>query len=233
MNKKIKQAWIILTVVVGVFIAACVSASLSEEIGQGESPIAGSKNHWYYDFTDEQIQSAITQGAQSDHSDMFQEEFRHLIKVSDNQLIEMKKNPPLVYFYTPTFQMIKRSYEDSQKMITTTVEDIRNATNTIDNFLYFSIEAGTNDPAIAREFHAVLRQGDVTIQPIGGSLTDLDDPPVKVFSPGEGQPKYTKYVGAGFMIDDRIDLKELLYLTFIYSDKNDTATYEIIPSQQR
>lgn len=57
--------------------------------------------------------------------------------------------------------------------------------NINENFLYFSIDVGMNREDAYRNFHAFLRQGDVTL------------------------------------------------LTFIYSNKNDTASYEIIPSRQR
>ncbi|WP_342414584.1 hypothetical protein NST83_13505 [Paenibacillus sp. FSL R10-2782] len=87
MNNKIKRACIILAVVIGVFITAFVSASLSEEKRQDEASVSVSKNHWYYDFTDEQIQLAITKGLESDRSDMFQEESSRIIKVYENNLL--------------------------------------------------------------------------------------------------------------------------------------------------
>ncbi|MCV9947792.1 hypothetical protein [Paenibacillus sp. BT-177] len=232
MNKKIKQAWIILTVVVGLFIVVCVSSFLSDNKEQDEASVPVINNHWYYEFTDDQIQAAINKGLESDRSDMFQEESSRIIKVHENNLLEMKENPPLVYFYTPTYQIIRRAYEDSQKMDMPSVSDVRRD-NINENFLYFSIDVGMDREDAYQNFHAVLRQGDVTLQPVGGKLARLDSPSTKIFSPGEGQAKYTKEVIAPFMIDDKINLKEPLYLTFIYSGKNDTATYEIIPSQQR
>ncbi|WP_068499062.1 hypothetical protein [Paenibacillus kribbensis] len=132
---------------------------------------------------------------------------------------------------TPTYLIINRAYHNAQEKVTPSIGDVRRDILK-ENLLSFSIDVSFNKEEASRNFHAVLRQGKTTLQPVGGILYGLNSPATKL-SPDEEQAKYMKEVIGTFEVDDRIDLKDPLYLTFIYSDKNDTATYEIIPSQQR
>lgn len=207
---------LLLIIVLAFFLNGCSERKVEVE------PQQDSRNAWLFNLSDETINDAIKKGSNADRSEMFQLEYNYFIKVTENHLDELKDFPPYVYFYSPYFQIILKSFNDSQKMITPSVEEMKGMIRK--NVLDFYINAYGNDPSMGNNFHAVLKQGDVTIQPINGKISMSNAERVHILS--ENLPQYKKVVSASFQIDDRIDIDLPLSLVFIYSGKQDYAVYE-------
>lgn len=191
-----------------------------------ESPKSSSSD--FFNLSDEFIDSAIKSGINNSKSDMFKLEYSYFINVTNNNLGEFKKYPPYVYFRSPYYQIVKKAYDDSQKMITPTIEEMRGTIRA--NILDFYIEAFGNNLNMGENFHAILKQGNVEIQPVGGKVT-ISNSPERINLLSDSAPKYKRTMIASFMIDDRIDLSYSLSLVFIYSGKEDYAVYDFRAQQ--